>query len=506
MQNHGARALVGSKEGVYYDLIGSDLGNDDVVRWMSLQAIDQQRYRRNATLDTPVLDGRTRDCVWHRIFVDGCIPPETEVELWTRAHNDPELVTTMAFRREPSLYLRSGGPEIAWYRAFTPEQIETGSVGTWELLCQEMHGRYGQIRLVLRGNGRMTPQIQALRGYYPRFSYPQNYLPSVYLQDATSADFLDRLLANMEGVYSELERAIRDVYTLFDGRSAAVDTLDWLAGWLGLVVDPIWATIQQRRWEEADNGLSYGSDGTARSAPDRRRLFIRFARQLYERRGTPDGIKFALHLLLEPCLEVLLARFQRAAVRPDPVLMAEFALYGLTPPTPTTSAQGFEELLYDYLLAPRRPSTVRLVERFMTRNGRAVAAGDPSQRSGGDATGTRGGNRPVTPAVIEADAHRFAVLIPERLSTEEAAMVRRIVNLEKPAHTHFEVRRYWDYYRVGEARMGLDTILGESSRFTPMILGRDYLADGYLAAAHPMDITERLVLDRDHIAAATCVA
>ena len=142
---------------------------------------------------------------------------------------------------------------------------------------------------------------------------------------------------------------------------------------------------------------------------------------------------------------------------------------------------------YAYLLAPLRPSTVRIVEQYQTRNGRAAAAGDPTREGG--RTGI-----PVTPSLIRSEAHRFAVLIPENLTPEEEAMVRRIVTLEKPAHTRFEVRRYWDYYRIGEARMGLDTILGESSRFTPLLLGRDYLAEGFLAAAHPFNAAERFVI------------
>jgi hypothetical protein len=91
------------------------------------------------------------------------------------------------------------------------------------------------------------------------------------------------------------------------------------------------------------------------------------------------------------------------------------------------------------------------------------------------------------------------VLIPEGLSSAEEAMVTRIVKLEKPAHTHFDVRRYWDYFRVGEVRLGIDTVLGEESRFVPMILGRDYLAEGYLYPAPPMDVSERLIADRDAV-------
>jgi hypothetical protein len=84
------------------------------------------------------------------------------------------------------------------------------------------------------------------------------------------------------------------------------------------------------------------------------------------------------------------------------------------------------------------------------------------------------------------------------LLPEEAAMVERIVRLERPAHTRFDVRRYYDYFRVGEARLGTDSVLGEESRFVAMVLDRDYLARGYLAPAPPMDTRERLIADRDH--------
>jgi len=480
LQNFGSRALVRQGSALYYDLTGSNRANDRAVRWVQLQPFEESRYQRTGTIETPVLDGRTHDCIWHRIFLDGCLPPETTVEVWTRASDELTLLPTVPFTREPDLYLRGAGTEIANYAPFTETQLAKEGVGTWELLCQQLRGRYAQLRLVLQGNGRVTPQVHAARAYYPRFSYAKEYLPAVYLEDATAANFTERLLANMEGFYTEIEGEIRAVYSLFDGRSAPADALDWLAGWLGLVVDPIWGTIQQRRQE--------GLGPLIASRPtDRRRLFIRFARRLYERRGTATGIKFALQLLLEPCLEELLARFHRAAVQGDAGLAWEFARYGLAMPTPTTSAEEFEDLLYAYLLAPLRPSTVRIVEQYQTRNGRAAAAGDPTQEGG--RTGI-----PVTPALIHNEAHRFAVLIPENLTPEEEAMVRRIVTLEKPAHTRFEVRRYWDYYRIGEARMGLDTILGESSRFTPMLLGRDYLAEGFLAAAHPFNAAERFVI------------
>jgi len=91
------------------------------------------------------------------------------------------------------------------------------------------------------------------------------------------------------------------------------------------------------------------------------------------------------------------------------------------------------------------------------------------------------------------------VLVPEGLSAEEAAMVERITQLEKPAHAAFDVRRFWDFFRVGETRLGIDTLLGEESRFQKMVVGRSYLAEGYLHPSHPMDVAERVVADRDRV-------
>jgi len=130
-----------------------------------------------------------------------------------------------------------------------------------------------------------------------------------------------------------------------------------------------------------------------------------------------------------------------------------------------------------------QPSQVRIIERFMTRGGREMLAGDPTATAGQRA--------------FEDDAHRFSILTPQGMSPEEEAMVGRIIDLEKPVHTQFEVRRFWDAFRIGEIRLGLDTVVGPESRFAPIVLGQDYLAGGYLVPHHPMDVQERLVIDRD---------
>ncbi|HEY0173000.1 MAG TPA: hypothetical protein VGB98_18445 [Pyrinomonadaceae bacterium] len=509
MHYFGSRALVAHRGETFYDVVSGDPLNDRAVRWTQLQEIDERRYTPRAVLLSPVLDGRERGCVWHRLMLDACVPAESSIEVWTRAHDDEALLEQVEWSPEPLPYLRAAGPELPYFDSF-PQYATLAELpentGTWELLFQRARGRFAQVRLVLRGNGRTTPHLHSLRVYYPRFSYPRNYLPKVYQDDAGSADFLERMLANEEGFYTEIEGRVSDVSLLFDPRGAPPEALDWLAGWVGIVLDPLWAGIQGARQERAANLPT----GFRLKPYDRRRLFIRYARKLYDRRGTHAGIRFALMLLLDPCLEVLLARLKRAAARPEEPaslsLLEELRRYGLLerygrpePPgvprtrlRPSLDEWEYEDLLYEYVLSPMRPSKVRIVERYRTRGGRRLQEGDASVGGGGE------GN-PAAAEAPDAYAHQFSVLVPEELTPEEEAMTRRVTELEKPAHTSFDVRRYWDFFRVGEGRVGIDTVLGEESRFVETLLGRAYLAEGYLRPPHPANTTDRLVSDRDRL-------
>lgn len=183
----------------------------------------------------------------------------------------------------------------------------------------------------------------------------------------------------------------------------------------------------------------------------KRRFFIRHAHRLYRRRGTVAGILTAIRLYLDEQVDESLF---------DPGCLAH--------------------------------SRVRLVERFRTRDVGGAVFGDPSEAG-------PGGRRPVTAKDVAEAAHRFTVLLPHDLTAEQRAMVERIVDLEKPAHTAFELKQYWALFRVGEARLGLDTALGYGSRFEPAVLGETYLADGYLPPSYPFDVPDRMVVARDRL-------
>ncbi len=106
-------------------------------------------------------------------------------------------------------------------------------------------------------------------------------------------------------------------------------------------------------------------------------------------------------------------------------------------------------------------------------------------------------------------AHRFSVLLPapkDRTTgqvglQQQRELASRIVNWEKPAHTVFDVKFYWAMFQVGGARLGYDTVLDKGSRapelLSPIVLGKGYLAESYLA--DDRDLSDRMVLGRDRL-------
>jgi hypothetical protein len=106
---------------------------------------------------------------------------------------------------------------------------------------------------------------------------------------------------------------------------------------------------------------------------------------------------------------------------------------------------------------------------------------------------------------IARHAHRFTVLIPasprESRAERDARLARAaaLVERERPAHTSYQVKLYWALFRVGTARVGLDTVLGEGSRYTAMVLSASHLGEGYLAESHPWNVRNRRVVGRDPI-------
>jgi phage tail-like protein len=620
MRLFGGKALATAGAEVFYDF------ND---RFIPLVIQKRPRYESDVVFYTPIarasgdglppasesrvrgaFDGREPDCVWHRLLIDACIPPETGVEISSRAADDQVSLALAAWEPEPRLRLRGNGSELPFVKDTTDAARGTG---TWELLFQKARGRFLQLRIRLTGNGRATPRLRALRAYYPRFSYLTNYLPAVYREDAESASFLDRFLANFEGFFTTIEDRVAAAQALLDPVAAPAEALDWLAGWFGVALDPA--------WDEA-----------------RRRLFIRHAMQFFQWRGTSRGLETALQLALGSCDDDSLfeTRSRERKTRTSGIRIVERfrtrALPGVIFGDPTdtgadagsstrwlkaegaasqaavfkqassgcrcgqgaatqkgaganakaaASAEGAEVSAAErarwqgYLRMRYEAEIVRLNAAYglsgalawedfsdvplpsdLPRQSKAQAdwlewvetvapsASTVERRMWQDFLTHRYGNvnalnvaygtrwprfsvvslpDAMPPAAAAADwqqfvgvtlrmrrgAHTFTVMLPITKTfytdlshhRERRSLAERIINLEKPAHTVFDVKFYWAMFSVGGARLGDGLPLDRGSRAAQlmplMTLGQQFLAESYLAPSHPQDVSGRQVVGRD---------
>jgi phage tail-like protein len=535
MRSFGGRGVVAGPTGAFYDFEDG---------WIPLARQPRSRYEQAGRVVSPVLDGHAPGCVWHRLLVDACLPPGTGLSVWSAAADDREALVVPQWEREPDPRARAGGMELPFAGDLQ------GTYQTVELLLQRATGRYLEVMLELHGDGRSSPRVRALRAWYPRFSYLERFLPAAYREERDSASFLDRFLANLEGFYTGIEDAVAAAQTLLDPRTTPPQTLEWLAGFVGVVLDPA--------WDEA-----------------RRRLFLRHAPDVFRVRGTMRGIEIALRLALDPCVddglftgaegpalrgprivESFRTRSTPGVVFGDPTQLAPLRSVapgqrwepkdgrdaldarwrdyldaaGLTPgqqePFPTAAPAGdraaaWRRFAADALgIVPSRAPDVDAWQAFLARRYGTVAALNALYgQTGGDALGSFADAK--LPAALPPDgaplvdwyqfhavvlamrrtAHRFRVLLPLRtLGDSEAAepmrqLAERVVALQKPAHTVFDVRFFWSAFRLGEARLGEDTLLGTGSRAAellgPAVIGTGHLGESVLGGPIASDVVRR---------------
>lgn len=514
MRLFGGCGLIAGPNQVFYD---------SQQNWVPLVIQKRPRFVEEATLLTFIWDGKQPDCVWDRLMLDAAIPAETAVTIYSRAGNDSNLLQAQDWNLEPSLHMRGDGTELPW----TPEPA---GEATWELLFQYAVGQYLQLKLVLTGNRQLTPRLRALRAYYPRFSYLEHYLPGVYRDDPQSASFLDRLLCNFEGFYTSIEDRIAAVQALFDAVSAPSDALDWLANWFGVALDPSWSDAKRRlfisnatTFFEARGTLSGlmmalrlavedCADQSIFTAPVSQQG-IRLVEK-YQKRRLPPGIRqpaSATSGLVStspttawtPALGADELNRRYAAAVPGqkvyPIVASptdpqyqqwtafSTANLGLVPTSPDTSS-----LLWPIFLGGRYRSITDLNNAYGAAYSDFTAVPFPAQLPRA--------SKPLWDwyqfqgiELIDAAAHQFTVLLPllpadaqnTAVQRSKLELVQRVVDLEKPAHTAYDIQFYWAFFRLGDARLGLDTVLGSGSRapqlMLPALLGDSYVGSTYLS-------------------------
>src|SRR5690606_5020962 len=105
-------------------------------------------------------------------------------------------------------------------------------------------------------------------------------------------------------------------------------------------------------------------------------------------------------------------------------------------------------------------------------------------------------------AAYATHAHRFSVLVPAPLTAEQEAVVRHVLDTERPAHTAYELCTLESGMRVGRGlHLGLSSTIGRTGEFEPAIADRTAVGGGAILGgrrtgvaveASRLDVTARV--------------
>lgn len=434
---------------------------------------------------TRPIDSMNTRTTWHRAYLEASIPPHCGIKLFLAATDvaEPPPDDTVAEWHEHrfgSLYAYAEHadsiPRAAWVSS--PSEmphhagllgcpIERDRSGLFTVLIQRanrpvsgLRGRYLWVRIELTGDGRSTPEVAALRVYGSRFSYAEKYLPELYHEDTfgpdadrllpddqagghTPPDFLERFLANFEGILTPLEDGIASAYLLTDPRTVPDEALEWLGSWIGLTFEP---------------GIPN----------DRRRALLEVAPKLYKRHGTLQGLELALNTVTDGAVD-------RGTVR----VIEDWRV-----------RRTCATILGADLADDCDPLLAGLAVSGNSYVGDTLFVGDENRQDflalfAPDVTRTAAEARAVS-ELVDNFANRVTVLVHRDIPSDELGVIRRVVLLETPAHVMARVAPASDALLVGtQALVNVDTFLTPPRPPAPVEIGKSYLGVRDLVLGRP---------------------
>ncbi|HEV7474753.1 MAG TPA: phage tail protein [Pyrinomonadaceae bacterium] len=401
------------------------------------------RYFTKGSVTSFRLDSGEFQTIWGRLFLDACIPKDTEIvvrcitadeppnevtplptppantnAVAQHAEQSPPLPPPTLMRQlqnapAQSLHRRETGYELPWVRPDEGDSFET-----YEAPVLAEPGRYLWVLIELTGNTRGTPRVRALRAEYPTHDYLRR-LPRTLTRDEHVASFLRRYLAMFEGQLGELEGKADARATLLDPRSAPAEILPWLASFVGLLLDERMARAPR----------------PGGKIEDVRRTLVAEAIWLFRFRGTVPGLRHFVEIYLG--IEI--------------ILIEKFRVRGLG----------------GALLPDSSGVTTNSILGAGFRIGGAIGE-DETQLLGA-----------TIEDAFETHAHRFSLIIPASLTSEQLDVVNQILELHRPAHTLVDVCTVGAGMRVGRGlHVELTSIIGRSGGFSQLQLGSAMLGRG----------------------------
>ncbi len=417
------------------------------------------------------LDSADVDAVWHRLNIEASIPVGCGVRIWLAASNEILNHTT--------------DTELEWHEHRFGERYQQGApsdipVGSWASLASELphhpglltcereaerkglfsvliqrsglkvrslRGRYLYVRVELNGTGNATPELFAVRPYASRFSYVEHYLPKLYWEKtfapeanetgaATQADFLERFLGNVEGVFTTIEDRVAYSDLVTRPQTAPTETLDWLASWMGFQFEDAWSESQ-------------------------RRLFLEYAAELYRWHGTLRGLNLALEIATEGGVS-----------GGEIVVLEDYRL-----------RRTFATIIGADLDDDEDPLTLGGIETGNSFVGDTLFIGDEQRREflalfSADLD-VNAAEAAAIDSFFDRLAFRTTILVHQNVEPQDLGTIQRIAEREIPAHVEFRILPTSAPLLSGiTSLVGVDTYLSSRPSPRPARINRSYIGRG----------------------------
>ncbi|MFH7319196.1 phage tail protein [Desulfurivibrio sp. D14AmB] len=417
------------------------------------------------------LDSGEVDTVWHRLFLEAAIPSGCGVRIWLAATNEPTAAPELAAEawcehrfgarhrqggrgETPVGHWEPAASELPHHPGLLRCARRPGESGLFSVLIQRpgrrvraLRGRYLQVRVELSGPGNATPELFALRAYGGRFSYVEHYLPRLYWEKvfppeadepgaATAADFLERFLANCEGMFTAIEDRVAAADLVTRPQTAPEEALDWLAGWIGFQLEAGWSTEQ-------------------------RRAFLANAFDLYRWHGTLRGLNLALELATGGGVS-----------GGEIVVLEDYRL-----------RRTFATILGADLDDQGDPLTLGGIETGNSFIGDTLLLGDEQRREflalyAADLS-LSGGEQAAIDAFFDRLAFRITILVHQNVEPQDMGMIQRMAEREVPAHVAWRLLPTSAPLLAGiTALVGVDTYLSSRPQPQPTRVDRSFIGRG----------------------------
>ena len=380
---------------------------------MTPPSFPEPSYFTHGVWTSQWLDSELYNCQWHLLELDiKTLPPGSQLIVRTRSSNDAESASEVlaslgantqsgAWRQAPALV---GEPQP------DPKTPVRRSI---DILVPSLPGQYLQLQIEISGSGLTTPTVGSVRLRFPRESLLE-YLPAIFSKPPEQREFLDSFLSIAQTTWTGIEDNVATFSRFLDPDTVPDRALPWLAGWLGLTLEGTWTADQNRRLLRALPALR-ATWGTTAGLRAWLRVYLANLSGIDERVLEEAGIPGIVESFVER-RRLMLDRAGSATL---------CAADGLWSPA---VEKRFQVGVFD------RAGEVELVS-----------------------------DRDPDLDVFRHYAHSFRVYVPASFLRRAAdeALIRRAIDLHRPAHTTYELVLIEPRFLVGvQSTIALDSVIG----------------------------------------------